>query len=96
MIISCVETGWSATLTKVVKEGQIEAVAYFVIENTPYSCDGLPANGSITFQNITMEVGGKQVVPQWLAKQERPACNSTAVILSPESIQFTWGTSPSA
>jgi len=90
MLIGCKETGWSVTSTKKVHQGQVEAVAYFVVEHQPDTCSAYPASGEMTFTNIYMEVEGQAVKPAWQALQEDPACNSKAIIISPTQIQFSW------
>jgi len=95
MLIGCKETGWSVTSTKKVRQGQVESVAYFVVEHQPDTCAAYPADGEMTFTNIYMEVEGAAVKPAWQALQEDPACNSKAVIISPTEIQLSWDTSAS-
>ena len=94
--ISCVESGWSSTDSYQIVNSQVEAVAYFVLEHQPDSCDAYPADGTMTFEKIYMEVEGKPVTPQWSAQIGQNACNSAAHVLDPAQIQFTWATSGAA
>lgn len=74
--------------------GQIESVAYFVLEHQPRSCKSYPPDGKMSFTNIVMQVDGKTVTsPKWHAEQQKPACDSKAVIVSPTQIDFTWSAS---
>lgn len=82
--------GHGITSPKKEHAGQVESTAYFVLEHQPSSCKAYPPDGELTFQNIYIEVEGKPVVPKWEAKQERPACDSKAIITSPKEIKFTW------
>lgn len=73
-----------------------ESTAYFVLEHQPSNCAAYPADGSMTFDNIYLEVDGKQVKnPAWKAKQEQPACSSASSIVNSETIKFTWDPSSS-
>ena len=50
----------------------------------------------MTFSNIHVGVGGKDVAPKdlvWEAKQERPACNSKVEVKDARTLTFTWTTS---
>ena len=90
MNIKCVESGWSVTSTKRIQGSQIEATAYFVVEHQPNSCAAYPPDDSLTFTDIVLEVEGKIVSPTWQAQQQQPACDSSAKVLSPSSIQLLW------
>lgn len=71
-----------------------ESVAYFVLEHQPLLCAAYPTDGVCTFENIYVEVEGKEVKsPNWEAKQEQPKCNSKATIVDDQTIRFTWDTS---
>jgi len=93
MTISDTSTGQTISTPYMEHPGQIESVAYFVLEHQPRSCRAYPPDGQMSFTNIVMEVDGKKVTPKWEAKQERPACDSQAIIVSPTEIKFTWSAS---
>ena len=44
----------------------------------------------MSFENIYVEVDGKRVTPDWVALQERPACDSKAVIVDHATIKISW------
>jgi len=90
MWIASKESGKSVTTPYKEHAGQIESVAYFVLEHAPNSCKAYPPDGELTFTNIVMEVDGKVITPKWEAKQQRPACSSEAMIVSSSEIKFTW------
>ena len=68
-----------------------ESTAYIVVEHSPSSCDMFPMNGNITFSSIVIEVEGEIVAsPTWTAQQERPACNSKAVVVDESTVMLQW------
>lgn len=67
-----------------------ESTAYFVLEHQPDACEAYPINGRCTFEDIYMEVDNKPVTPEWKAMQERPACDSKAVVVDSKTIKFSW------
>ena len=68
-----------------------ESTAYFVLEHQPDHCSAYPADGKMTFSDIYMEVDGVEVKDaKWAAKQERPMCDSKAVVVDASTISFTW------
>eukprot|EP01102_Stenamoeba_stenopodia_P003819 TRINITY_DN13955_c0_g1_i1.p1 TRINITY_DN13955_c0_g1~~TRINITY_DN13955_c0_g1_i1.p1 ORF type:complete len:239 (-),score=55.72 TRINITY_DN13955_c0_g1_i1:92-808(-) len=95
MYIECKETGFSTTNVIKVEGSKIYTDAYFVVEHQPSNCDQYPENGEIIFSDINIELEGTPVTPQWQAFKFRPACNSTAEVLSPSAVKFTWNTSGS-
>ncbi len=92
MYIASEQTQWSISTKYAIKKEQKEpeSTAYFVLEHQPLTCRAYPTDGAMNFTNIYLEVDGKQVTPEWEAKQERPACDSKATIVDPTTIQFTW------
>lgn len=80
------------------RQGDIpESTAYIVVEHQPVSCAMFPANGNITFSSIVVEVEGKIVTnPTWVAQQERPACNSKAIIINESTVMLQWDSEPDA
>jgi hypothetical protein len=77
-----------------VNYGETFTDVYVVVEKQPPSCDQYPANGGVTFSNITIAWEG--VVnhsPAWMAAQYQPACGSTPHIVNNSTINFTWRTS---
>ena len=74
-----------------------ESSAVFVLEHQPERCNAYPTSGEMSFENIYIEVGGKAVSsPEWRSLQERPACDSKAVIVDDRTIKFTWDTKTQA
>lgn len=92
MEIGCVETGWSVKSNIAVAQHQTYTDVYFVTEHQPDNCNEYPANGEVVFYDINIAWANQFQTPQWEAYQYRPACNSTAVVLSPSSVKFTWDT----
>ena len=73
------------------EQHEVESSAVFVLEHQPTLCKAYPRSGQMAFEHIYVEVDGKPVArPKWQALQERPACNSEAVVVDPATIQFTW------
>ena len=74
-----------------------ESTAYIVVEHQPTSCDMFPTNGNITFSSIVIEVEDKIVTnPTWVVQQERPACNSKAVVVDESTVMLHWSSKPAA
>jgi hypothetical protein len=71
MLIGCKETGQSVLSPGIVPDNnQVESDVYFVMEHQPDSCDQLPADGAITFNNIYVELAHEPIpAPQWQAIQ---------------------------
>ena len=68
-----------------------ESTAYLVVEHQPHSCDMFPTSDNITFSSIVIEVEGEIVTnPTWVTKQERPACNSQAVVVDASTVMLRW------
>jgi hypothetical protein len=99
MYIASTQTGKSISTNYRILSGQTatESVAYFVLEHQPQTCAAYPSNGACLFENIYLEVDGKEVQsPAWEAKLEQPACNSKTTIVDPQTIKFTWDASSEA
>jgi len=92
MYIASKDTGKSISTDYTLEKRQtaVESTVYFVLEHQPSNCKAYPASGVCTFENIHVEVGGAAVTPAWKAVQERPACDSEAVIEDASTIKFTW------
>ena len=95
MYISSNATGqsisWNYQLSA--KQEVPETTAFIVVEHKPRSCDQYPASGSITFSNIYVEVDYEPVAnPGWVAKQERPACDSEATVVDAYNLKISWDT----
>jgi hypothetical protein len=84
--------GQTITTPYTLESGQTknESTAYFVLEHQPSNCKAYPSDGSMSFDNIYLEVDNKQVKPTWSANQEQPACNSKCKIVDDKTITFTW------
>ena len=98
MVITSAALGKSIVTTYAIQRRQTEpeSSAVFVLEHQPESCKAYPASGEMSFESIFIEVDGKPVSsPSWTALQERPACDSKAVVVDPATIKFTWDTSTS-
>jgi len=68
-----------------------ETTAYIVVEHQPSNCNEYPASGGITFSDIYIEVEGKPVEnPTFVAKQQKTACNSKAVIVDAKTVDLKW------
>eukprot|EP00937_MAST-01D_sp_MAST-1D-sp2_P003109 g3109.t1 len=79
------------------RQTETESSAVFVLEHQPRNCDAYPTDGSMSFDDIYVEVDGKAVAnPQWQALQEQPACDSKAIVKDSKTIQFTWNPSKTA
>ena len=65
-----------------------------VWQHQPDSCAAYPADGKCSFQDIYLEVDYQPVKPTWVARQETPACDSKATVVSPSQIDFTVSTIP--
>jgi len=91
--------GFNVTSLRTVDPGQAtnESWAMFVLEHQPNSCEAYPPNNAFTFEGVTLEVDGHRVEkPAWQAEQERPACDSEAVVVDASTISITWDTSAKA
>lgn len=96
MRISSLQLGKTITTDYAIerRQSEPESSAVFVLEHQPLRCKAYPTSGTMSFENIYLEVDGKAVVgPKWSALQEQPACDSKAVIVDSQTIQFTWDTS---
>jgi len=99
MTVASTNLGKSITTNYKIQNGQsdVESVAYFVLEHQPNSCNAYPSNGECTFENIYLEVEGKEVSnPAWEAHQLQPACSSQTEIVDSRTIKMTWDTSASS
>lgn len=68
-----------------------ESSAVFVLEHQPRTCRAYPTSGEMAFEDIYVEVDYKPVAaPSWQALQERPACDSKAVVVDAKTIKITW------
>eukprot|EP00754_Rhynchopus_humris_P038940 Rhum_TRINITY_DN21579_c0_g1::Rhum_TRINITY_DN21579_c0_g1_i1::g.174317::m.174317 len=65
---------------------------YFVVEHQPSSCTQYPASGTISFENINVEVAHEPVVPKWEQVKYQDACNCTGQTIDPRTLKFTWDT----
>jgi len=88
------EIAWTYYLKT--RQHQNESWAMFVLEHQPDSCAAYPADGKCSFQDIYLEVDYQPVKPTWVARQETPACDSKATVVSPSQIDFTWSASASS
>ena len=80
---------WNYKLEKVQKAP--ESTAFIVVEHAPRTCNQFPSNGNITFTDIVIEVGNKLVkTPKWVSAEEKPACDSSAVVLDSSSVMLRW------
>ena len=61
----------------------------------PDSCAAYPTDNQLSFTNITLEIENKRVTPLWIASQEVPACQSSAIIIDPTTIQIVWNSTGS-
>merc|ERR1712196_528007 len=74
-----------------------ETTAYFVLEHQPPTCRAYPTSGSMTFDNIVLEVDGQVVdSPAWKGYAEQPACDSKVKVVSASQIEFSWDPSANA
>lgn len=95
MLITSTATGKSiSTPYKLeAKQTSKETTAYFVLEHTPRKCAALSAAGEMSFENIYLEVEGKQVkTPRWQPVKGARKCNAATVITDPATIKITWDT----
>jgi len=99
MLITSMATGKSISTpyTLEAKQTTKETTAYFVLEHTPRKCSALSAAAQMSFENIYLEVEGKQVKsPQWKAVKGARKCNAATVITDPATIKITWDTTGDA
>jgi hypothetical protein len=92
-VMTISSNGKTITTPYTLESGQTknESTAYFVLEHQPSNCNAYPADGEMSFDNIYLEVDGKEVKnPKWEAKNEQPACSSECKIVDGETIKFTW------
>eukprot|EP00456_Euglypha_rotunda_P005121 TRINITY_DN1086_c0_g1_i16.p1 TRINITY_DN1086_c0_g1~~TRINITY_DN1086_c0_g1_i16.p1 ORF type:complete len:125 (+),score=22.52 TRINITY_DN1086_c0_g1_i16:23-376(+) len=68
-------------------------IIYFVYEKVA-QCNQYPPDGEVTFYNISVQVGGKDVTNaiSWTTAYVEDVCDNRAHIVSPTSIQITWNT----
>ena len=68
-----------------------ETTAFIVVEHAPQNCAEFPANGNITFTDITVEVAGKPVKPTWVPHKEgKGACGAQARVQDPTTVVLRW------
>jgi len=87
-------TGQRVRSKRPIKYSEVYTDVYVVTEHQPNSCSEYPANGGITFYDIS--IAWENVVsadPNWQAFQYQPACNSQAHVVSPSEVSFSWDTS---
>ena len=84
----------STTVSKKNANGELFTDVYFVVEHQPNACTEYPANGFITFNNISVawESGAKVTPASWSVNQFKPACNSQGIVLDASTVKFTWDT----
>ena len=86
------QISWNYKLER--KQRANESTAYIVVEHAPQSCSEYPPSGGITFSNIYVEVDYKPVAqPAWRVEQEKPACNSKAVLVDDTTVRLEWDSS---
>jgi len=89
--------GWSVNMSVPVQKSgtnyKTYTIIYFVYEKVA-QCSQYPPDGEVTFYNIKVEVGGKDVTNQisWTTAYVEDVCNNRAHILNSTSIQITWNT----
>jgi hypothetical protein len=90
-------SGWSVNMSvPVQKSGTVYknyTIIYFVYEKVA-NCNQYPPDGEVTFYNIKVEVGGKDVTSQisWTTAYVEDVCDNRAHILNATAIQITWNT----
>eukprot|EP00036_Acanthoecidae_sp_10tr_P011507 CAMPEP_0182927124 /NCGR_PEP_ID=MMETSP0105_2-20130417/13272_1 /TAXON_ID=81532 ORGANISM="Acanthoeca-like sp., Strain 10tr" /NCGR_SAMPLE_ID=MMETSP0105_2 /ASSEMBLY_ACC=CAM_ASM_000205 /LENGTH=232 /DNA_ID=CAMNT_0025065051 /DNA_START=24 /DNA_END=722 /DNA_ORIENTATION=+ len=92
MYIHSKATGKSISMNYKLLPGQRvpETSAFIVVEHSPMNCAEFPANGNVTFTDISIAVNGVKTTPRWEAKQQRPACGSKALVQPDGSVVLTW------
>jgi len=93
MLITSTATGQSILSPYTLEDGQTteETTAYFVLEHEPNTCKAFPAAGEMSFEDVYVEVDGKQVKPEWKGfKGDARKCNGDTVIVDPATIKITW------
>lgn len=65
-VIECKETGFKQVNNYAIETGKLYTDVYFVLEHQPDFCDSYPADGKVTFTNITIAWEGKvEQNPHW-------------------------------
>jgi hypothetical protein len=90
-------SGWSVNMSVPVQKSGTTyknyTIIYFVYEKVA-QCSQYPPDGQVTFYNIHVEVGGKDVTSQiaWTTAYVEDVCDFRAHVLNSTSIQITWNT----
>jgi len=89
-------TNQQSTILHFTPQDPTYTTAYETLEayNVNSDCQDYPVEGSITFYNIKVSVGGKPVIPKWTVLTKDNECNETAVALSSSSVKIQWNVSP--
>jgi len=95
MLIKCLDTGANVTTNIKVDTANNSPYTdvYFVLEKQPQHCNSYPANGNVTFYDITIEMDYTRINNSFFSHLYKPACQSNVKVLSPTSIMFVWNTS---
>jgi len=90
-------SGWSVNMSVPVQKSGTQfknyTIIYFVYEKVA-QCSQYPPDGEVTFYNIRVEIGGKDVTSQisWTTAYVEDVCNFRAHIVNTSAIQITWNT----
>jgi len=90
-------SGWSVNMSVPVQKSGTQyknyTIIYFVYEKVA-QCNQYPPDGEVTFYNIKVEIGGKDVTNQisWTTAYVENVCDFRAHIVNTSAIQITWNT----
>jgi len=90
-------SGWSVNMSVPVQKSGTAyknyTIIYFVYEKVA-QCSQYPPDGEVTFYNIHVEVGGKDVTSQisWTTAYVEDVCDFRAHVVNTSAIQITWNT----
>jgi len=90
-------SGWSVNMSVPVQKSGTQyknyTIIYFVYEKVA-QCNQYPPDGQVTFYNIKVEIGGKDVTNDisYTTGYVEDVCNFRAHIVNQSSIQITWNT----
>jgi len=86
------ESKASAAIRYTPAANQKFSIAYEVLEAYSITtCDQYPTVGAVDFKEITVEAGGKSVVPKWDAQTQNPiTCKEHAEVVSPSEVKIVF------
>ena len=79
-------------VSKADEHGEVFSDVYVVVEHQPNSCAEYPSNNNVTFTDIAIQwaSGAPLTLNSWSVAAFKPACGSTAQMLSANAVQLLW------